>query len=41
MIDALTSTFAMGAPRIRLEKALALAAEIEDEESVRELVLRK
>ena len=35
------ATFAMGAPRIDLEKALTLAAALEDEESVRELALRK
>ena len=32
---------AMGAPRIALDKALALAATLEDEEIVRELTLRK
>lgn len=32
---------AMGAPRIALDKALALAAVLEDEEIVRELALRK
>jgi len=31
----------MGAPRIALDKALALAAALEDEEIVRELALRK
>ena len=32
---------AMGVPRIALDKALALAAALEDEEIVRELTLRK
>jgi len=32
---------AMGAPRLVLDKALALAAALEDEEVVRELTLRK
>ena len=32
---------AMGMPRLALDKALALAAELEDEEIVRELTLRK
>jgi hypothetical protein len=32
---------AMGAPRIALDKGLALAATLEDEEIVRELTLRK
>jgi hypothetical protein len=32
---------AMGVPRIALDKALALAASIEDDEVVRELMLRK
>jgi hypothetical protein len=32
---------AMGAPRIALDKALALAATLEDEEIVRELAVRK
>jgi hypothetical protein len=31
----------LGAPRVPLDKALALAAALEDEEIVRELVLRK
>jgi len=31
----------MGAPRVALDKALALAAALEDEEIVRELTLRK
>ena len=32
---------AMGAPRLALDKALALAAALEDEEIVRDLTLRK
>jgi uncharacterized Ntn-hydrolase superfamily protein len=32
---------ALGVPRLALDKALALAATLEDEESVRELTLRK
>ena len=32
---------AMGVPRLTLDKALALAATLEDEEIVRELMLRK
>ena len=32
---------AMGAPRFALDKALALAAALEDEEAVRELALRR
>ncbi len=32
---------AMGAPRLVLDKALALAARLEDEETARELTLRK
>jgi len=32
---------AMGAPRLAIDKALALAATLEDEEIVRELALRK
>jgi len=32
---------AMGVPRLALDKALALAAALEDEEIVRELTLRK
>jgi hypothetical protein len=32
---------AMGAPRLALDKALALAATLEDEEIVRELTVRK
>ena len=32
---------AMGVPRLALDKALALAAALEDEEIVRELMLRK
>jgi hypothetical protein len=31
----------MGAPRLALDKALALAATLEDEEIVRELTVRK
>lgn len=34
-------THALGAPRIALDKALALAATLEDEEIARELALRK
>ena len=34
-------TFPMGAPKLRLDKALALAARLEDAEVVRELELRK
>ena len=34
-------TRAMGAPRINLDKGLALAAALEDEEIVRKMVLRK
>jgi len=34
-------THAMGAPRIPLDKALALAAALEDEEIVRKVLLRK
>jgi hypothetical protein len=34
-------TFSMGVPRIDLSKALAFAAELEDEETLRELMLRK
>ena len=32
---------ALGAPRVSLDKALALAAALEDEEIIRELALRK
>jgi hypothetical protein len=32
---------AMGVPRVALDKALALAATLEDQETVRELTLRK
>jgi hypothetical protein len=35
------TTFAMGRPRFELDKALALAAAIEDEETVAELARRK
>ncbi len=34
-------TFALGGPRMHLDKALALAAALEDEETVRKLSLRK
>ncbi len=34
-------TFALGAPRADLSKALALAAALEDEEAIRDLGLRK
>jgi len=34
-------TYSMGAPRVALDKALALAAVLEDEEIVRKLALRK
>jgi hypothetical protein len=34
-------TFAMGTPRFDLNKALALAAALDDEETVRKLTLRK
>jgi hypothetical protein len=34
-------TLAMGAPRVDLDKALALAAGLEDEEILREMALRK
>jgi len=34
-------THAMGAPRIKLDKALALAAALEDEEIARKMMLRK
>jgi hypothetical protein len=34
-------TYAMGAPRVDLRKALALAAGLEDEEIVRKTMLRK
>ena len=36
-----TPTFDLGAPRIALEKALRLAGELEDEELIRKLALRK
>ena len=35
------TTIAMGAPRIDLDKALALAAELEDEEILRKMSLKK
>jgi hypothetical protein len=34
-------TFSMGAPRFDLDKALAIAADLEDEEVVRKMALRK
>jgi len=34
-------THAMGAPSVALDKALALAAALEDKESVRKMMLRK
>ena len=34
-------THAMGAPRMKLDKALALAAALEDEETARKMLLRK
>ena len=34
-------TFALGAPRVDLSKALTLAAALEDEEAIRDLSLRK
>ena len=34
-------THAMGVPRIKLDKALALAAALEDEEIVRKMMVRK
>jgi hypothetical protein len=34
-------TFSMGVPRFALSKALAIAAELEDEEVIREMALRK
>jgi hypothetical protein len=36
-----TPTFDMGEPRLPLDKALRLAAELEDEEIVRKLAVRK
>ncbi len=36
-----TPTFDLGEPAIPLEKALRLAAELEDEETLRKLALRK
>jgi metal-responsive CopG/Arc/MetJ family transcriptional regulator len=35
------STIAMGTPRVELDKALALAADIDDEEVLRKIALRK
>ncbi len=34
-------TYLMGTPRVDLHKALALAAELEDEEIIRKMMLRK
>jgi hypothetical protein len=34
-------TFGMGAPSLKLDKALSIAAALEDEETVRKLELRK
>ena len=34
-------TFRMGQPRVNLDKALALAASLEDEETLRKISLRK
>jgi hypothetical protein len=36
-----TPTFAMGAPSVSIDKALRLAADLEDEEIIRKLGLRK
>jgi hypothetical protein len=36
-----TPTFDLGEPAVPLEKALLLAAELEDEETLRKLALRK
>ena len=36
-----TATFDMGAPAVPLDKAMRLAAELEDEEILRKLALRK
>jgi hypothetical protein len=36
-----TPTFAMGAPAVPIDKALRLAADLEDEEIMRKLQLRK
>ena len=35
------TTIAMGAPRVELDKALALAADFDDEEILRKIALRK
>lgn len=35
------TTFRMGQPRVNLDKALALAASLEDEETLRKISLRK
>lgn len=34
-------TYALGTPRLSLNKALALASQLEDEESLRKMALRK
>lgn len=36
-----TRTFDMGVPRLNIDKALRLAADLEDEEIIRKLALRK
>lgn len=36
-----TPTFALGVPRVPLERALRLAGELEDEEYIRKVALRK
>jgi hypothetical protein len=36
-----TKTFSMGPPRTPIDKALGLAAELEDEEIIRKLAVRK
>ncbi len=36
-----TPTFDMGQPRVDIDKALRLAAELEDDELIRKLALRK
>jgi hypothetical protein len=36
-----TPTFTLGVPRVPLERALRLAGELEDEELIRKLALRK
>jgi hypothetical protein len=35
------TTFSMGTPRLDLDKALTLAADLEDQETLREMALRK